>query len=43
MSVEENKRSVQRFHAELWAGNVAVVDELLSAEFHQPDGASTGD
>lgn len=33
MSVEENKRIVQRFHTELWAGNVAVVDELLSAEF----------
>ena len=33
MSVEENKKIVRRFHSELWAGNVAVVDELLSAEF----------
>lgn len=33
MSVAENKRIVQRFHTELWAGNIAVVDELLSAEF----------
>lgn len=33
MSVEENKRIVRRFHTELWAGNRAVVDELLSAEF----------
>ncbi len=34
MSVEENKRIVRRFHTELWAGNAAVIDELLSAEFH---------
>lgn len=33
MSVEENKRIVQRFHTELWAGNADVIDELLSAEF----------
>lgn len=33
MSIEENKKIVRRFHTELWAGNVAVVDELLSAEF----------
>ncbi len=32
MSIEENKKIVQRFHTELWAGNVAIVDELLSAE-----------
>ena len=33
MSVEENKQMVRRFHTELWAGNVAVVDELLAPNF----------
>ncbi len=32
MSIEANKKIVQRFHTELWAGNLAVVDELLSLE-----------
>lgn len=33
MSIEENKQLVRRFHTELWAGNLAVVDELLLADF----------
>lgn len=33
MSVEQNKAIVRRFHTELWAGNVAVVDELLAPDF----------
>lgn len=39
MSVEENKQLVRRFHTELWAGNVAVVDELLAPTFSSAMGA----
>lgn len=38
MSVEENKQLVRRFHTELWAGNVAVVDEVLAPGFHSAMG-----
>ena len=30
MSIEANKEIVRRFHTELWSGNLAIVDELLS-------------
>jgi predicted ester cyclase len=30
MSIEANKELVQRFHTELWSGNLDVVDKLLS-------------
>jgi predicted ester cyclase len=42
MSVEENKQLVQRFHTELWSGNLAVVDELLSSDFHSAMGTPQG-
>jgi predicted ester cyclase len=38
MSVAENKKIVQRYHTELWAGNLVVVDELLSTEYHSSFG-----
>ncbi len=42
MSVEENKQIVRRFHTELWAGNLAVVDELLSPDFSSAMGTPQG-
>lgn len=30
MSIAANKEMVRRFHTELWLGNLAIVDELLS-------------
>lgn len=38
MSVEENKKIIQRFHTELWSGNLAVVDELLAPEYNSKIG-----
>jgi len=34
MTVEANKHIVRRFHTELWAGHLAVVDELLAPDAH---------
>lgn len=34
MAVEANKQIVRRFHTELWAGHLAVVNELLAPDFH---------
>lgn len=33
MSIEANKAVVRRFHSELWSGNLAIVDELLSPSY----------
>ncbi len=32
MSIEENKQIVRRYHTELWAGNMAVADQLLAPD-----------
>jgi hypothetical protein len=42
MAVEANKQIVRRFHTELWAGNLTVVDELLAPDFHSAMGTPQG-
>lgn len=46
MSIEKNKEIVRRFHTELWAGNDAVVDELVDPNFNsgmgKPDEIKAG-
>jgi hypothetical protein len=42
MAIEANKEIVRRFHTELWAGNLAVVDELLPPNLPSAMGTPEG-
>ena len=42
MSIERNKEIVRRYHTELWAGNLSIIDELIADDYNSVMGGRDG-